>query len=71
MLDYERNSSYRLIISAEDSGFPVQSGNTTLVINILDVNDNIPVFTNTQSVFSTPEVRMHVEMVSGRFSCRH
>ena len=56
VLDYETVSSYSLIISAEDSGFPPLSSNTTLVINLLDVNDNVPVFTNTQSLFSTPEV---------------
>lgn len=55
-LDYEAVRSYSLTIVAEDSGFPALSNTTTLVINVLDVNDNVPVITTTQTLYNIPEV---------------
>lgn len=44
-LDYERASSYRLTIRAQDSGQPRRSNSTTVLVQVLDVNDNAPLFT--------------------------
>lgn len=55
-LDYEDTRTYNLVISAVDSGFPSMSGTANLAINLIDVNDNIPVFSGSQLIFSTTEV---------------
>ncbi|CAG5123672.1 unnamed protein product, partial [Candidula unifasciata] len=44
-LDYERASSLRVSITCVDKGSPPLSNSTTFVVNVLDVNDNRPVFT--------------------------
>ena len=43
-LDHETNSSYILVISAQDQGEEPRSGTATLNITITDENDNPPVF---------------------------
>ena len=43
-LDFERVQKYDLIVQAEDSGDDTKYANATITINILDVNDNKPVF---------------------------
>ncbi|MEQ2178572.1 hypothetical protein GOODEAATRI_015471 [Goodea atripinnis] len=43
-LDRETQASFRLLLSAVDGGQPEKSGSTLLLIKILDVNDNAPVF---------------------------
>lgn len=43
-LDREAQASFRLMLSAVDGGQPEKSGSTLLLIKILDVNDNAPVF---------------------------
>ncbi|XP_023246890.1 cadherin-related tumor suppressor [Copidosoma floridanum] len=43
-LDRETVQSYELIIGAIDTGSPPQTGSTTVKIELLDVNDNGPVF---------------------------
>ena len=55
-LDYESIESYNLVISAMDSGFPPLSGTTSVVISVLDANDNVPVFSGFQTTFNAPEV---------------
>lgn len=44
LLDRETVSSYELIIGAIDIGSPPQTGSATIKIELLDVNDNGPVF---------------------------
>ena len=43
-LDYERTESYRLTVRAQDGGSPPKSNSTTVLIRIIDVNDNYPRF---------------------------
>ncbi|CAN9514984.1 unnamed protein product [Ophioblennius macclurei] len=43
-LDRETRDSFRLLLTAVDGGQPQKSGSTLLLIKILDVNDNAPIF---------------------------
>ncbi|XP_060742402.1 protocadherin gamma-C5-like isoform X3 [Tachysurus vachellii] len=43
-LDREVRAAYRLLLTAVDGGQPERSGTTLLLITVLDVNDNAPVF---------------------------
>ena len=43
-LDHEGTKSYRLVIRAQDSGSPPRSKTTQLLVNVRDVNDNVPRF---------------------------
>eukprot|EP00079_Xenopus_tropicalis_P023067 XP_012815166.1 PREDICTED: protocadherin gamma-B1 isoform X12 [Xenopus tropicalis] len=44
-LDRETQSNHELILTASDSGNPVQTGTTLIKIIVTDFNDNFPVFT--------------------------
>lgn len=43
-LDREKISNYEILIVAKDQGLPPQSSTATVMLNILDVNDNSPEF---------------------------
>ena len=62
-LDYERNSSFTLTVEIEDKGTPHLKGDeqATVVLNILNTNDNRP-------VFSKPEYNGFVKENSKEFN---
>jgi len=43
-MDCEASSEHRITITASDSGTPIRSATMTLIVMILDANDNPPVF---------------------------
>ena len=47
-LDYEENREFHLTLRAEDQGTPSRRGTTTLLVHVIDVNDNAPFFTSTR-----------------------
>lgn len=49
-LDYEDLTSYVLNITATDNGSPSLSSSISFVVNVIDANDNAPIFTNTAIV---------------------
>lgn len=54
VLDRETASSHRLVLLASDRGLPPLNSTATVLITVLDVNDNPP-------VFSSPEYHVHVK----------
>ncbi|KAL5013028.1 hypothetical protein ScPMuIL_011579 [Solemya velum] len=46
-LDYELARSHNVTVHCWDSGLPSQHSTSTFIINVLDVNDNRPIFTKT------------------------
>ncbi|KAL0974270.1 hypothetical protein UPYG_G00218000 [Umbra pygmaea] len=54
-LDYETQSSYKLNITAKDSGRPPRSSTIPVVIHVRDFNDNPPVFAPGDIFKSIPE----------------
>ncbi|KAG6455040.1 hypothetical protein O3G_MSEX009016 [Manduca sexta] len=43
-LDYEETQHYILVSQAQDGGHPSLSGTVTVYINVIDLNDNTPIF---------------------------
>lgn len=54
-LDREGQSSYQFTIRAVDTGFPPQTSTALLTIQVLDKNDNHPIFTSTSLLGQVPE----------------
>ncbi|XP_069026645.1 protocadherin alpha-8-like isoform X6 [Embiotoca jacksoni] len=56
-LDRETKQSHKLLLSAIDGGKPSKSGSAEITVDVLDVNDNMPVFNeDTYSVFLNENV---------------
>ncbi|KAI6661225.1 protocadherin Fat 4-like [Oopsacas minuta] len=55
MLDYETKSIYQLILVAEDGGSPPMKSQLSVIVQILDVNDQIPKFLSGNYSYSIPE----------------
>ncbi|XP_055033300.2 protocadherin alpha-8 isoform X11 [Misgurnus anguillicaudatus] len=49
-LDRESNSRHKLVLTALDGGRPPKTGTMEIIVDVLDVNDNMPIFT--QDVYS-------------------
>eukprot|EP00794_Sanderia_malayensis_P006323 gene6323-7047_t len=45
VLDFERTKKYTINVKVSDAGSPVLSATSQVVVSIIDVNDNTPVFT--------------------------
>ncbi|XP_069469096.1 protocadherin-20-like [Ambystoma mexicanum] len=54
-LDREQDARYTFLVLAGDQGSPPRSSTCTVVINVLDQNDNGPLFQNEEITFSIPE----------------
>ncbi|XP_039976516.1 protocadherin alpha-3-like [Xiphias gladius] len=54
-LDKETERHHRLSLSAIDGGKPPRTGTTELLVEVLDVNDNLPVFTKDSYSVLLPE----------------
>ncbi|KAK2823089.1 hypothetical protein Q7C36_019689 [Tachysurus vachellii] len=54
-LDRELNSAYTVVIVAADSGSPQLTSKQEILVNVLDVNDNAPVFTQPSYVVHVKE----------------
>ncbi|XP_068446009.1 protocadherin beta-15-like [Clinocottus analis] len=51
ILDREKLSKYNITLTATDEGFPLLSSRKTVVLDVTDINDNAPTFS--QSVYNT------------------
>ncbi|XP_051869368.1 protocadherin beta-15-like [Pristis pectinata] len=54
-LDREEQATHRLLLTAFDGGTPVRSGTAKITINVLDVDDNWPVFDQAVYKVKLPE----------------
>nr|XP_020442193.1 protocadherin alpha-8-like isoform X1 [Monopterus albus]XP_020442195.1 protocadherin alpha-8-like isoform X3 [Monopterus albus] len=54
-LDREKQSVITMTLTAVDGGNPPKTGTSQLVVNVLDINDNIPIFSETLYKAKTPE----------------
>ncbi|XP_054593180.2 protocadherin-20 [Nothobranchius furzeri] len=54
-LDREQQATYTLAVFAQDSGSPSLESQATVVIRVLDQNDNAPVFLSPHLIFFIPE----------------
>ena len=50
-LDREETDSYQLIITARDGGDPSLTSDYTLLVNVMDINDNPPTFPTSYELF--------------------
>lgn len=48
-LDYEQKVSYEIIVEARDKGSPYLSSAQTVIVQVIDVNDNSPIFVDIKS----------------------
>nr|XP_023698588.1 protocadherin gamma-C3-like [Paramormyrops kingsleyae] len=54
-LDREKQPVIHLVLTAFDGGKPAKSGTLQIIINVLDVNDNVPIFNKTLYKARIPE----------------
>ncbi|XP_036933509.1 protocadherin alpha-8-like isoform X8 [Acanthopagrus latus] len=54
-LDREKQPVITMTLTAVDGGSPPKSGTSQLVVNVLDINDNIPIFSETLYKTKIPE----------------
>ncbi|KAM8955555.1 cadherin-5 [Lycaon pictus] len=55
-LDRETQAKYEIVVEARDAqGLRGESGTATVLVNLQDINDNFPTFTQTKYIFAVPE----------------
>ncbi|XP_007937283.2 protocadherin gamma-A1-like [Orycteropus afer afer] len=54
-LDREKEAVHHLVLTASDGGDPVRSGTLRIRVQVVDVNDNPPAFTQAQYHINVPE----------------
>ncbi|KAM9834088.1 LOW QUALITY PROTEIN: protocadherin gamma-C5-like [Syngnathus typhle] len=54
-LDREKMSTHQLLLTALDGGNPVKSGTCKIIIDVLDNNDNVPIFDEKEYTVSLKE----------------
>ena len=54
-MDREQFASYRIAVRANDNGTPELSSNATVIVRVIDKNDNEPVFKNSKYSFNVSE----------------
>ncbi|XP_064340442.1 protocadherin alpha-C1 isoform X4 [Camelus dromedarius] len=54
-LDREQRATHQLVLTAQDGGLPVRSGDAQVTIIVVDTNDNAPVFERTVYRTKVPE----------------
>ncbi|XP_075959670.1 protocadherin gamma-C5-like [Anarhichas minor] len=54
-LDREKKAIHYLFLTAVDGGNPVKTGTSKITVNVLDINDNVPLFENTLYKVSVKE----------------
>lgn len=54
-LDFEKEALYHLQIKAKDGGWLSKTGMLNITVNVMDVNDNPPVFSASEYITSVPE----------------
>ncbi|XP_023607828.1 protocadherin alpha-8 isoform X11 [Myotis lucifugus] len=54
-LDFEKVKSYKIRIDATDRGHPPMAGHCTVLVKVLDVNDNVPRISLTSMSLPVPE----------------
>ena len=63
-LDRETTEEYILVITATDGGLLPLSGSTVLIVTVLDVNDNAPIFSDPLYAAATDENVHNVELLT-------
>jgi hypothetical protein len=70
LLDFETRQFYTIPVTAHDRGNPSQVGTTQLDINILNVNDNWPIFTSQEySCIISENEEPGSELTTGKTQC--
>ncbi|ENN79609.1 hypothetical protein YQE_00314, partial [Dendroctonus ponderosae] len=54
-LDRESKDSYNLVVAAKDNGLPSQTATSQVTIEVLDINDNDPLFAEEDYAFKIEE----------------
>ncbi|VDI58231.1 Hypothetical predicted protein, partial [Mytilus galloprovincialis] len=49
LLDYEHQALYEIIVEAKDKGSPKLSSTQTVMVQVIDINDNSPIFVDIKS----------------------
>ncbi|XP_048187569.1 protocadherin alpha-12-like [Perognathus longimembris pacificus] len=54
-LDFEENNAYEIQVTAMDKGIPSMVGHSMVLVEVLDLNDNVPEITMTSMSLPVPE----------------